>query len=43
MLDNILTRMSKDNILFTVDDRQKVVDFWRANGITCLQCAAGKF
>ena len=43
MLDNILTRMSKDNILFTVDDRQKVVDFWRANGITCLQCADGKF
>jgi len=43
MLDSILTRMSKDNILFTVDDRQKVVDFWRANGITCLQCAAGKF
>ena len=43
MLDSILTHMSKDNILFTVDDRQKVVDFWRANGITCLQCAAGKF
>ena len=43
MLDGILTRMSKDNILFTVDDRQKVVDFWRANGITCLQCADGKF
>lgn len=26
------------NILFTVDDRQQVVDMWRRNGITCLQC-----
>lgn len=30
-------------ILFTVDDRQSVVDMWRANGITCLQCAKGDF
>lgn len=25
-------------ILFTVDDRQRVVDMWRRRGITCLQC-----
>jgi hypothetical protein len=30
-------------ILFAVDDRQSVVDMWRANGITCLQCDVGDF
>lgn len=30
-------------ILFAVDDRQSVVDMWRANGVTCLQCAPGDF
>ena len=30
-------------ILFTVDDRQSVVDMWRANGITCLQCQKGDY
>ncbi len=30
-------------ILFTVDDRQSVVDMWRANGITCLQCKKGNY
>lgn len=26
-----------------VDDRQKVVDMWRARGLDCLQCAPGDF
>lgn len=30
-------------ILFAVDDRQQVVDMWRRNGITCLQCDVGDF
>ena len=30
-------------ILFTVDDRQSVVDMWRTNGITCLQCKKGDY
>ena len=30
-------------ILFAVDDRNQVVDMWRRNGITCLQCAEGDF
>ncbi len=30
-------------ISFVVDDRNSVVDMWRSNGITCLQCAAGNF
>lgn len=31
------------NIVFVVDDRQKVVNMWRRNGITCLQCDVGDF
>jgi hypothetical protein len=31
------------DILFAVDDRQQVVDMWRRNGITCLQCDEGQF
>ena len=30
-------------ILLTVEDRQSVVDMWRANGITCLQCTKGDY
>lgn len=29
----------RDRILFVLDDRTKVVDMWRAEGLTCLQCA----
>lgn len=39
---NDLLSQGKD-ILFTVDDRQQVVDMWRRRGITCLQCAEGNF
>lgn len=35
-----LNAYGKDRILFVVDDRQKVVDMWRAEGMTCLQCDA---
>lgn len=30
----------REKILFVVDDRQKVVDMWRRNGLVCLQCDA---
>lgn len=30
-------------ILFAVDDRQRVVDMWRRNGVTCLQCQKGDY
>lgn len=33
-----LTKYGKENILFIIDDRQKVVDMWRAEGLVCLQC-----
>jgi hypothetical protein len=43
MLNEILKTVDKRNILFAVDDRQRVVDMWRSNGITCLQVAEGNF
>jgi hypothetical protein len=30
----------KERILFTVDDRQRVVNMWRDEGLVCLQCDA---
>jgi len=40
MLD---TFVDKDDVFITVDDRQKVVDMWRAEGLTCFQVAPGDF
>lgn len=37
-----LKLFGKENILFVVDDRQKVVDMWREEGLVCLQCYAWK-
>jgi len=34
--------VDKDRISFTVDDRQRVVDMWRKNGLTCLHCSDWK-
>lgn len=31
------------DIIGVIDDRQKVVDMWRARGLTCLQVAPGDF
>lgn len=31
------------NVLFVLDDRDQVVDFWRSIGLTCLQVAEGDF
>ncbi len=41
----ILAKIQKAGfeVLFAVDDRQSVVDMWRRNGITCLQCDVGDF
>lgn len=41
MLHNI--RGQCYNVRFVVDDRQCVVDMWREEGVTCLQCAPGDF
>ena len=34
---------TKEQIWFVVDDRDKVVDFWRELGLTCLQCQKGDY
>lgn len=36
-------QVQEREILFVVDDRNQVVDMWRRNGITCLQCDYGDF
>lgn len=41
MLDQL--RAEGRDIWFVVDDRQRVVDMWRANGVTVFQCAPGDF
>ena len=41
--DHRMIRPIKDDVLMTVDDRQRVVDMWRAEGLTCLQVAPGDF
>lgn len=33
----------KYDVLFVLDDRQQVVDFWRSVGLKCLQVAKGDF
>lgn len=33
----------KYNVLFALDDRDRIVDMWRANGITCFQVNYGSF
>ena len=40
-LDNLFT--DKNDIVCVFDDRQKVVDMWRSNGLTCMQVAPGDF
>jgi uncharacterized HAD superfamily protein len=41
----IFEREIRENfsVLFVLDDRQKVVDMWRAEGLIVLQCAPGDF
>ena len=38
-----LNDIGKDDVLCTFDDRNKVVDMWRNNGIICFQVADGNF
>ena len=35
--------IDKDDVFAVFDDRQQVVDTWRANGLTCFQVADGDF
>jgi hypothetical protein len=38
-----LEELGVENVYFCIDDRQKVVDMWRSQGLTCLQVAEGNF
>ena len=42
MLDNMLD-IDRQRLVAVFDDRQRVVDMWRRNGITCFQVAPGDF
>ena len=42
-LDDIFPGKQKDRILCIFDDRTKVVNMWRDNGLTCFQVAPGDF
>lgn len=33
----------REDVIFVLEDRQRVVDAWRANGFTCFQVAPGDF
>lgn len=41
-LDNMLVD-DRERLVAVFDDRKKVVDMWRANGVTCFQVAPGEF
>ena len=38
-----LKEIGKENILCVYDDRTKLVEMWRRNGLTCYQVAEGNF
>jgi phosphoglycolate phosphatase-like HAD superfamily hydrolase len=39
----LLATLDKSQILFVVEDRSRVVEMWRSEGLVCLQCAPGEF
>lgn len=42
-LDDLFPGDKKKNIVCVFDDRNKVVDMWRKNDLTCMQVAPGDF
>ncbi|HEX6270139.1 MAG TPA: HAD family acid phosphatase [Anaerolineales bacterium] len=39
----MLAGIDKSKVLFVVEDRSRVVEMWRSEGLVCLQCAPGEF
>ena len=39
----MLEGIDRSRILFVVEDRTRVVEMWREQGLVCLQCAPGEF
>jgi hypothetical protein len=38
----LIQGLDKGKILFVVEDRSRVVEMWRSEGLVCLQCAPGE-
>lgn len=41
--EEVLNSLDKKRVLFVIEDRKRVVDMWRRNGIFCFQCSDGEF
>ena len=41
--ENWLNEIGKENVMCVFDDRTKLVEMWRRNGLTCFQVAEGDF
>lgn len=39
----MLAAIDRSKVLFVVEDRSRVVEMWRSEGLVCLQCAPGEF
>ena len=39
----MLAGIDRSKVLFVVEDRSRVVEMWRSEGLVCLQCAPGEF
>lgn len=39
----MLRGIDLSKVLFVVEDRSRVVEMWRSEGLVCLQCAPGEF
>jgi hypothetical protein len=39
----MLAGIDETKVLFVVEDRNRVVEMWREEGLVCLQCAPGEF
>ena len=39
----MLVTIDKSKVLFVVEDRSRVVEMWRSEGLVCLRCAPGEF
>ena len=39
----MLATIGKSNFLFVVEDRSRIVEMLRSEGLVCLQCAPGEF
>lgn len=43
MYNTFIAYHPRAEILFVVEDRDRVVEMWRSLGLTCLQCAKGQY